>query len=115
MPPPPRPRARHLTPAEGARLLSAWHRRGQLTQREFCRRNDVSTRTLLRWLRLGVARPPRAPALRPIFSEVVVEASTVRGLQVQLGKATVCFPSSLDNEDLQALFRALLAAQEASC
>jgi hypothetical protein len=76
MPPPPRTRTRHLTPAEGARLLSSWHRRGQLTQREFCRRNDVSARTLLRWRRLGVSSHQRAPSLPPVFSEVIVEAPT---------------------------------------
>ena len=114
MPPPPRPSTRHLTAAEGARLLSAWHRRGQLTQREFCRRNGVSTRTLLRWRRLGVSKPPRVLDPPPVSSEVVA-AETVRGVQVQLGHATVYFPSSLDTEGLRVLFRALMAAQESSC
>jgi hypothetical protein len=108
-----RPRTRHLTAADGARLLSAWRRRGQLTQREFCHRHAVSAQTLRRWLRLGDDTPTTAVAATPIFTEVRIPSSSANGIQVQLGKAIVSV--SLAIPELHTLFRALLSAQELSC
>ena len=47
----PHTRNRRLTPLEGARLLRAWHQRGNVLQSTFCLLNGVSAPTLRRWLR----------------------------------------------------------------
>jgi transposase-like protein len=107
MPSNPRPRNRHLTPLEGARLLSAWHRRGNVLQSAFCRAHGISRPTLRRWLRTADPASPTSPI---IFTEVPAPVRRDRVIEVCIGSSRVSIPTELDVPSLQAVFHALIRA-----
>jgi hypothetical protein len=114
MPINPRPRNRHLTPLEGARLLSAWHRRGNVLQSAFCRAHGVSSPTLRRWLRTA-APVPLTSALT--FTEISAPVRRGGVIEVSIGSSRVSIPTDGDVSGLQAVFQALIRAhgQGESC
>lgn len=114
MAPSPRPRQRHLTPAEGARLLSAWRRRGNVTQTAFCERHRVSGPTLRHWLRLG-ARPRLHATPVPTFRRLAVSSALPQGVTVTIGSASIVVPIGLESEQLHTLFAALHRALGQPC
>ena len=110
----PHTRNRRLTPLEGARLVRAWHQRGNVLQSTFCLLNGVSAPTLRRWLRKAASGPH--PHLTT-FTEV--SAPSLRGgvIQVCIGASQVSIPMDVDASNLHAVFVALISAQGqgASC
>lgn len=110
----PHTRNRRLTPLEGARLLRAWHQRGNVLQSTFCLLNGVSAPTLRRWLRKAASGPH--PQLTT-FTEVSAPALRGGVIQVCIGASQVSIPMDVDASSLHAVFVALIRAQGqgASC
>ena len=104
----PRTRNRRLTPLEGARLLRAWHQRGNVLQSTFCLLHGVSAPTLRRWLRKATTGPQPQPTT---FTEI--SAQSLRGgvIQVCIGASHVSIPMDMNASSLRAVFAALISAQ----
>ncbi len=97
-------RRRHLTPAQGRRLLAGYHR-SQLSQREFAARHGVGLSTLARWLHQE--RATGEPTVR--FEEVRLPNSPMRwALEIVSPQGwTVRLAQSSDWETLSPLLLAL--------